>query len=227
MKSAIRHHEHTKKVYACPECWGIVEQWTIEKYKCYVCTNGAGQKIFNKRDLIIFGSSVEWAYGFKVLKQLEKAGKIQDLQHYEVFELWPNERVGGKGETCQQLFLNGKFFDYGHDITSPYLIIEIPHKFNQYESDFSYIVPGETKRTVIECKGIRNKKQIKKIKDAKTGKIFKTEIKIPWPYFPGDFAQFKLKCKLMWLIHKIRVRVQAENRLFLFDEKWRLKEVNV
>jgi hypothetical protein len=235
---ATRDHEFTKKVYACKSCWK--DTWRTRKWlentftrvkhsqsMCPLCPN-CNNELFSFTDIEIFDSQAEHAYGLNVLKPLEKAGEITDLQHHEVFELLPVLHF------TKMLFRNTIEIDglYNKSIgrlskinTTKYPAEFKTHNSIKYESDFTYKSKGE--KIVVEYKGEDQKIIVKMLTDAITREKIKQKIKIPWPYFPKSQPEkhFKLKCQLMKSICKLDVQVQAGKYLFRYNEKWQLKEM--
>jgi len=200
--------KYSQFVYACQVCWRSLAIGKKPEYPVGCCRIRQ-----EPRFLIVFDSVEEHRRGFE-LKILEQAGKIQELTHHEKFKLAPR-------------------IYYYHD-ENPYFkwmpidenkSIEIPHQYGHYESDFSFIQDG--KKRVIEVKDITKKTTTVHLMDPVTEEKLKTKTKIPWPFFATQdpLSHFKKKCKLMKAIYGVDVEIWAGNKMFIFDEKWRLKGV--
>ncbi len=219
----------SKKYYCCPMCWHELQSHIeLEKNKDVMIRCMKCRFTLQIKDAIIFDSKAEYEKGLK-LKQLEQAGHIQDLQHHEVFELLPKLYLTELFDDSNYLLnFGGKFFDIFDMRLDDFNmkareIIEIPHQFKQYKSDFTYLKEG--KKKVIEVKKLDKKEIAKTITDAKTGEKYKQKIKILWPKFIQPESNFRLKCQLMKLRWELDVEVWAENKLFRYNEKWKLEEV--
>jgi hypothetical protein len=210
--------KYSKKVYACPVGWNIlaIGKRPERSIQCNPCSS-----FIYPDDMIVFDSLVEHHKGFE-FKILEQAGIIQDLKHYEKFSFFDiyfdtdMNRVKWIPSADMKIYLS----EYPDEqIKKTDIHLGAWH----YESDFTFI--QDRIKRVIEIKEI-NKNLISVSIKTTQGKV-KIKQKSNRPFFTTQdpLSHFRKKCELMKAIYGIKVEIWAGNKIFKFDEKWRLKEV--
>ena len=202
------------KIYACPVCWfEMTDSGFVSNKKLWWCHRHVGSP-FETYSPIIFDSKAEYAAA-KELKKLEEKLSIQQLRHHETFSLLPERRFEDIREwTPHELSYLGEI-----NLEN----VKIPELFKQYESDFTFFQGGIKK--AIEVKGLASKNCKRNIRYGENG-VWKAIVKKSWPFFTREqpLSKFRVKAQLMKAFYKIDAEIWAGPKVFVFDEKWKLKE---